>query len=163
MSSISRKLVSLDMLREDMHEEYEYVDHKSNEAYLKLLTQYLHQCQALFLDAEPLADHVFIDAIEASGTHLHIVNKQMLRVQIRLLEYVLDYYVASEKASEIQQNDFGSAADRRLDLLQTRAIKAKNQFRIVAEAMGAIDLAAFLEAACLAESDWGWKALGFDV
>ena len=163
MSPTSRKLISLDMLREDMQDECALGEAAHNDAYLKLLKQYCQQCKALLLEAEPLADHIFVEAIEASGTHLHILNKQMLRVQIRLLEYVLDYYAASKKASKIQQSDFGSAADRRLNLLQTKAIKARNQFRIVAEAMGAQDLAAFLQAACLAESDWGWQALGFEI
>ncbi|MCY7296113.1 hypothetical protein [Alteromonas sp. a30] len=161
MSPISRKLVSLDMLREDMLEASENANHEVNAVYLKMLSQYLSQCQSLMVEAEALSDHVFIEAIEASGTHLHILNKQMLRVQIRLLEYVLDYYSATQKAGKIQQSEFDSYADKRLGLLQTRAIKARNQFRIVAEAMGAQDLAAFLEAACLSPNDWSWQALGF--
>lgn len=161
MSPISRKLISLDMLREDMFEEWDETGKVVSASYLKMLGQYLSQCRALMMEAETLNDHMFIDAIDASGTHLHILNKQMLRVQIRLLEYVLDYYQATQKAAKIQQSEFDSYADKRLGLLQTRAIKARNQFRTVAEAMGEQDLAAFLEAACLSQNDWSWQALGF--
>ena len=159
MSTVSRKLITLDMLREDLSEENIAFDNVPD-SYLKLLEQYLGECRALLFLANDLKDSAFVDMVATSGTCLHITNKRMLKVQIRLLEYVLDYYDASQKAEQIQAYEFDSQADRRLDLLQTKAIRARAQFRTVAQAMGATDLQEFLEATCLPEFDWSWKALG---
>lgn len=158
MSTVSRKLITIDMLREDLLDEDITVDNVPD-SYLKLLAQYLKECRALLLLAKEFKDSVFADTVASSGTCLHIINKQMLKVQIRLLEYVLDYYDATHKAEKIQACEFDSQADKRLDLLQTKAIKARAQFRTVAQAMGPTDLQEFIEATALPEFDWSWKAL----
>lgn len=159
MSTVSRKLITLDMLREDLSEEDIPVEGVPD-SYLKLLEQYLSECRALLFLAGDLKDGVFVDIVATSGTCLHITNKRMLKVQIRLLEYVLAYYDATHKAEKIQAFEFDSQADRRLDLLQTKAIKARSQFKTVAQAMGPSDLQELIDATCLPEFDWSWKALG---
>ncbi len=159
MPTISRKLITLDILNVDMQEEGKHVDKKISTGYLELLQQYLDECKLLLALAGELRESVFSGMVESSGTCLHITNKRMLSVQIRLLEYVLVYYNASQKIEVIQASEFGSQADRRLGLLQTKAIKARSQFKTVAKAMGRSDLQAFILATYLPEFHWGWKAL----
>lgn len=174
MSTITRKLITLDMLHQDMVDECEeFSEHDSlqpfnsehhscalvSEHYLKLLARYLEECRQITFLAKELKDNAFSDLVLSSGAISHFSNKQMLSVQSRLLEYVLAFYSASQKADKILASEFDDRADKRLDLLQTKAIKARSQFKTVALAMGKSDYQAFKKALCLPEEDWSWSML----
>lgn len=172
MSTITRKLIALDMLHQDMADEWEALceqtlpPHYRSEhhscalvpaQYLKLLARYLEECRQIIVLAKDLKDSTFSDLVLSSGAITHFSNKQMLLVQCRLLEYVLAFYSASHKADKILASEFGDRADKRLDLLQTKAIKARSQFKTVALAMGKSDYQEFKQALCLPQADWGWQ------
>lgn len=55
------------------------------------------------------------------------------------MEYVITAWEASQKASRIIADSFDESADKRLELLQVKAIKAKSQLKTVAIAMGKAD------------------------
>ena len=174
MLTITRKLITLDMLHQDMVDESEqgseriqpqqrHGEHHScalvSANYLKLLACYLEECRQVTFLAKALKDNAFSDLVSSSGTLSPFSNKQMLSVQSRLLEYVLAFYSASNKADKILASEFGDQADKRLDLLQTKAIKARSQFKTVALAMGKNDYQVFKTALCLPEQDWAWSTL----
>lgn len=132
-----------------------------SEQYLKLLSRYLEECRHILFLAKDLKESAFSDVVSSAGAVSHFHQKQMLSVQSRLVEYVLAFYSASQKADKILASEFDDRADKRLDLLQTKAIKARSQFKTVAQAMGKSDYQAFQNALCLPEQDWDWSRLGF--
>lgn len=171
MSTITRKLIALDMLHQDIVDEWDAFseqtlpqhyrsEHHScafvSAQYLKLMARYLEECRQIIFLAKDLKDNTFSDVVLSSGAITHFSNKQMLLVQCRLLEYVLAFYSASQKADKILASEFDDRADKRLDLLQTKAIKARSQFKTVALAMGQSDYHEFQQTLCLPETDWGW-------
>lgn len=174
MLTITRKLITLDMLHQDMMDESEqgseHVQSPQSHSephscalvsanYLKLLARYVEESHQVTLLAKELKDSAFSDLVSNSGTVSHFSNKQMLSVQSRLLEYVLAFYSASQKADKILAYEFDDKADKRLSLLQTKAIKARSQFKTVALAMGKNDYQTFKTALCLPEQDWAWSTL----
>lgn len=163
MVSINRNLVALDILHQDMIEELEVLAKKQrqvvSETYVRLLKQYLALLETLAKLGDTLTESNFSDTMAKSEVCRHLVSKKMLRVNIRLIEYVIEYYDLSGKIREIKHIDFSHQADVRFDLLSTRAIKLKAQYKTIVRAMNEIDYRSFLMGVCLPEFDWGWKVL----
>lgn len=159
MQTFTRTLINLDILNQDLRD----IEHREakliSSEYQKLLHQYLEKCQSLFALATSMNEHEFSEIVTASGTCAHISSKRMLGVQIKLIQYVLDFYSANAKIKQLQANEFDSKADKRLDLLQTKAVKARSQFKTVAKAMGKADLQEFARIMGLPKADWSWEAL----
>lgn len=166
MSTVSRLLVNLDILKEDMEDVLTESKAKSlnylSAEYLRLLNQYLQTCRVLLGVATDLTEAAFREAVNATGNCPHIVSKRMLSVQVRLLSYVIDYYKAHQKVMQLQETDFSDEADKRLELLMPRAVSAKTKFKTVALAMGRTDYQAFVAGACLPHFDWDWEVLRLD-
>lgn len=163
MTTFNRQLVALDMLSQDMADELRVADVQSSKLvpsrYLDLLNQYLKASCILAEVAESFTENGFSDAIDASGMCAHLVNKKMLLVQNRLIEYVIQYYQASFKAGDIRDADFSERAEIRFALLTTKSIKLKSQYRTVAKAMSRPDYEKMTAGIGLADFDWCWDLL----
>lgn len=162
MLSLNRQLVALDMLCTELAD---YADkgsldnHTVPEAYIRLLKQFCLTVQQLINSAADYSQFDFIATVEKSGLVLPIKNKRILKVYLRLIEYVTEFYQASEKIAAIRDKLFDDNAEKRLHLLQVRAIKAKAQFKTVVEALGKRDYQQFAHHLAFPESDWGWDVL----
>ena len=73
--------------------------------------------------------------------------------------FVIDFYEARRKVLGILENEFSSLADKHLDLLQTKAIKARSQFKTVAQALGKEEYCQFISQLGLPDHEWGWLQL----
>lgn len=165
MATFARQLIALDMLSQDMQDELD--DNMSSpfavpDDYLRHLTRYQALLENVQFLAEELTENGFSDAVHSSGLCRHISTKRMVEVQAKLLKYVLDFYDARYKADQIQDSDFGEHADKRLGLLQTKAIKARGQFKTVAKALGVEEYQAMVESVPLPHQDWEWQKLGLE-
>jgi hypothetical protein len=151
------------MLSQELHEELQTAVNENNlqvtSHYLFLLGKYKEISISLFDSAQELTEKGFIKAVTNQGVCHHLANKKMLMIQNRLLEYVLDYYDAASKAGQIRDADFSSAADVRFDLLTTRAIRSKSQYKTVARALSKKEYQNLLNGIGLAEFDWGQDGL----
>ncbi|GAA0859752.1 hypothetical protein GCM10009114_34370 [Aliiglaciecola litoralis] len=151
------------MLSQDLQEELslfgESADQIISERYLVLLNKYAELSNGLQASAQELTEKGFIKAVKQQGMCTHLVSKQMLMIQNRLLGYVLDYYDAANKAEQIRHADYSSGGDIRFDLLTTRAIKSKAQFKTIARALAKTDYKNLQSGVGLAEFDWGHEKL----
>ena len=163
MSSITRHIIAVDMLSQELSEAAEVTattpSNSPSTEYFKLLAQFSQRMHVLAKTSEDETEKSFALAMAKSHTCKHIKTKQMLMIHCRLLDFVLDFYHADNKANQLLDSEFGTLADQRLDLLQTRAIKARAQQRTVAQALGKSDYQAFVEHASLPIQEWDWEAL----
>lgn len=167
MSTLNRHIVALEMLHQDMQDRLGSRNESNadaaiamEDAYLKLLSQYAKTCQDLLESADDLTERHFAERMKENPHTAHLTSRRMLEVQIRLLQFVADFYAANNKVLAIRVDDFGSGADVRLELLQTKAIRAKNQFKTVVQAMGAEEYQTLMVNLALPANDWGWQKLG---
>lgn len=160
MPNLARTLVNLDILSQEMQDLLLEAE-ASREPFLVLLTQYKNGLAELgsYVSEENLTEAQFLELISKSELLKNVTSRRMLEVQIRLLEYVLDYYKATKKANEILSSDFAAQADKRLNILQSKAIKMRKQFKTVAEALGEADYSMFVELTPLPSDDWAWNKL----
>lgn len=163
MSNFNRLLVSLDMLCQELYEELSSADIVGDQVvsarYLVLLEKYVDISNALQESANELTEKGFSKAIHHQSICAHLVSKKMLMIQNRLLALVLDYYETANKAEQIRHDDFTPNGDIRFDLLTTRAIKAKAQFKTIARALTKSDYQKLIKGTGLATFDWGHKVL----
>lgn len=163
MSLIHRQLIALDMLAQDLSDELNSVEIQQelrvSAKYLALLSQYLKASQVLLQQGADLRDYEFVELVRQHGVCTHLVSKKLLLVQNRLLNYVLEIYQTNDKLDEIRDTDFSEQAEVRFDLLTTKVIKAKSQYRTVAKAMVKKDYQGLIQAIGLAEFDWGWEQI----
>lgn len=163
MSTFSRQLIALDMLSEEMTEalalpEVSQTAQVSSE-YLSLLSQYRRVSESLGQLAAELTEIGFSETVSKHNVCIHLVNKKVLMVQNKLLEYAVDFYDASRRAERIRHDEFNQQADIRFDLLSTRAIKLRSQFKTIAKAMKQSDYESLMRGIGLADFDWGWDVL----
>jgi len=83
----------------------------------------------------------------------------MVGVYTKLVGYVITAWEASNKANAILVDNFDASADKRLELLQVKAIRAKSQLKTVATAMGQNDYEKFTQALGLIAQEWQWDML----
>ena len=154
MHSIQRQLVNLDMLISDIdglaRHEYGLASH------VKLLKD----VQRVLSEIDVLAEHEtiasFNKAVLQSGLAKIFADKRLPSIYRRLLEYVLPSWDAQNKVDDILNSEFNEHADKRLELLQVKCVKAKTQFKTVAQAMGRTDYMLFLQSFGLDHDDWRW-------
>jgi hypothetical protein len=166
MLTLSRQLVALDMVCTELAEYASKVNGYNNRVplgYLHLLKQFCLAIEQLSETANGYKQFAFIAEVDKFGLVLPITNTRILSVYLRLIEYVLDYYQATEKIAGIIDSHFDDNAEKRLQLLQTRAIRAKAQFKIVVQALGKPDYQQFAHHLALPLSDWGWDALRLET
>lgn len=163
MLSTNRDLIALDILAQDMAEELALPQVINNqcvsEVYIRLMEQYFKKSTSLEKQTTDLSEYEFSNMISSSRLCLHLTTKKMLLVQNRLLGFVVDFYTAKTKLDKIRHVDFSEQADIHFELLNTKTIKLRSQFRTAALAMKKSDYAVFMQAVCLADFDWGWQTL----
>jgi hypothetical protein len=160
--TLTRQLVALDMVCSELADFVGKLDAHHNvvpQPYLNLLKQFCMAIQQLSEIAVDFTQFDFVAEIQKFGLPLPIKNKRILSVYLRLVEYVIDYYQTSEKIAGIRDSHFDDNAEKRLHLLQTRAIKAKAQFKIVVQALGKPDYQQFSRHLGLPPADWAWDVL----
>lgn len=152
IGTIRRQLINLDILLTDIEVLVER-DYASSE-HVRLLQQV--QSVLTELEAAALVETVssYHHAVINAGLDHALADKRIPTIYIRLISYVLQFWDASEKAKDILTRDFDDKADKRLELLQVKATKAKSQFKTVAKAMGAKDYKRFLKLLGLMHDDW---------
>lgn len=152
ISTTQRLLVNLDILLNDL-EVLKAQDYAST-AHVKLLRQ-VEQVLSTIEDAlqnETVSSYQ--QAVASVGLENALIDKRMPTIYKRLINYVLQYWSASLKIEDILICEFDNNADKRLELLQVKAIKAKSQFKTVAMAMGKTDYVKFLTLLSLKHEDW---------
>ncbi|MGJ8681301.1 hypothetical protein [Paraglaciecola sp.] len=160
MSAIHRQLIALDMLAQDLVDELAYF--KSNQVtkpYLSLLSQYHKHAVTLADEVGIFSDYDFSELIAQHQVCRFLLSKKLLIVQNKLVGYVIDYYDASRKLDKIRDTDFSVQAELRFDLLTTKAIKARAQFKTVATAMHKNDYLNLIKNIGLPLFDWNWDLL----
>jgi len=160
MLSLSRLIVNIEMLSEEMRDLLAGSGLHQAE-YIELLEQYLKSLKQLNSEiaAQGLTEQQFAQLLAGTELVRCINARRMVSVQIRLIEYVLAYCDADTKAQSILATDFAENADKRLNMLQTKAIKMRKQFKTVADAMGKVDYANFVDCTPLPNEDWQWHRL----
>lgn len=155
MHSLQRQLVNLDILISD-------IEALNSQAYASAQHAHLlNDVQHVLRQIDESAKHETVTSFQRmvlqSGLEKIFADKRMPAIYLRLLDYVLQYWAAQQKADTILQGEFNDNADKRLELLQVKCVKAKTQFKTVAQAMGRIDYEIFLRSFGLTHEDWGWQ------
>ena len=166
MLTLNRQLVSLDMVCTELAEYANKLNGHNSlvpRNYLNLLKQFCLVIEQLSETAAAYKQFAFIAEVDKFGLALPITNTRILSVYLRLIEFVIDYYQATEKIAGIIDSHFDDNAEKRLQLLQTRAIRAKAQFKTVVKALGKPDYQQFSSHLALPQSDWGWDALRLEI
>jgi len=157
MARLQRALVNLEMLSEDINDlsETELFTDAHNrllqailDTLVELNTLVINETQASL--QQMLAGSPFENVFE---------KKQMVSVYVKLLGYVITACEATNKASLIINDNFDERADKRLELLQVKAIRAKSQLKTVASAMGKSDYQKFVLICGLKSQEWSWDVL----
>jgi hypothetical protein len=162
MLTLNRQLVSLDMLCAELADYADKVPDKDEvvpHTYLALLKQFCQVIQQLAETAKSHTQAAFVNELSHFSLPLAIKTKRILSVYLRLIEYVIDFYQVSEKIAAIIDTNFDDNAEKRLQLLQVRAIKAKAQFKTVVQALGKRDYQQFANHLALPQADWSWDVL----
>ena len=157
MTTIQRNIVNLEIVADDLaalpDSEYWSAQH------IKLIQEYKNALQQLAESSSFETENGFKKWIESSPLKQALETKQMINVHLKLIDYVLTYWDANQKAERILDNNFGEHADRRLELLQVKAIRAKSQLKTVASAMGELDYQKFVKQLNLRDEQWQWHGL----
>ena len=157
MASLQRTLVNLEILSEDIN----ILDDSAinTVAHIKLLRSVLEELK----NAEPLVafetEASFQKLLSGSLFEGIFERKGMVGVYIKLVGYVITASEATNKANAILTDNFDPSADKRLELLQVKAIKAKSQLKTVASAMGKEDYEKFVHTLGLFAQEWQWDTL----
>jgi len=157
MASLQRSLVNLEMLSDDINALNAHA--LNTAAHIRLLHNVLEELKIAeqFVALETEAS--FHKALLGSMFENIFERKRMVGVYIKLLGYVLTAWEATNKANAIISENFDSSADKRLELLQVKAIKAKSQLKTVATAMGQGDYGKFTQTLGLTTQEWQWDTL----
>lgn len=154
MATTQRHLVNLDMILSDI--ELMSPEQYASEQHVTLLKSVLNILAGLALTIQEETVHSFQQAVESAGLQDMLKDKRMVTIYQRLISNVLEFWSASQKIRGIIDAQFDDHADERLTLLQAKAMRAKNQFKTVATAMGMTDYLDFLHRLGLEHSDWRW-------
>ena len=157
MTTIQRNIVNLEIVAEDL-QALPDSEHWS-EQHIKLIEEYKTALQLLAASLKSETENGFRKWIESSSLGSVLATKKMVSVHLKLIDYVLTYWEASQKANSILDSNFGENADKRLELLQVKAIRAKSQLKTVATAMGQLDYQKFVELLNLRDEQWQWQGL----
>ena len=109
--------------------------------------------------ASDLTEQEFMASLNSVSLDIDISSKQLFSIYSRLLGFVVDFYEARQKVLAIIENEFTDLADKHLDLLQTKAIRARSQFKTVAQALGEEEYCQFVSQLGLPDHEWGWQQL----
>ncbi|MEC7284235.1 MAG: hypothetical protein VXW48_11565, partial [Pseudomonadota bacterium] len=120
MASLQRTLVNLEMLSDDINALH--VGALNTHAHIKLLHNVLNELKNAeqFVALETEAS--FQKSLSGSLFENIFERKRMVGVYIKLVGYVITAWEATNKANAIISENFDSSADKRLELLQVKAI-----------------------------------------
>jgi len=138
MSTLVRELIAFDILKQELEDISVDVDSDDslNSAHLQLLRQCSGANHRIIEATKGLSEYDFLKSIANVEFVYKVSTKQLLTVHNKLIAWVIDFFVAKDKASKITEQDFSEQAEVRLDLLQTKSARAKNQIKILAKALG---------------------------
>ncbi|BFT31396.1 hypothetical protein D210916BOD24_25720 [Alteromonas sp. D210916BOD_24] len=157
MARLRRSLVNLEMLCEDIASLP--TTQLNGPHHLRLL----HAVQSALVEVESLlqeeTESGFVKFLIGTSLEDVFAKKQMAGVYAKLTDYVITAWEATAKANLIIADNFDEGADKRLELLQVKAIKAKSQLKTVASAMGHADYEKFLQLLGLGAKEWQWDTL----
>ena len=157
MSALQRNLVNLDIVKDDIamlpRSEYASAQHR------KLVMQYRETLTVIDEQLPEITERQFRLATQQTELSNVLSQKQMVPVQIKMIKNVLAFWDADQKAEAILATEFGEKADKRLDLLQVKAVRAKTQLKTVADAMGCNDYKTFVTVLGLSGTELEWARL----
>jgi len=158
MSSLVRQLIAFDILKQELEEIY--VDEDLSDSVSKDHLQLLKQCsaanQGIIDETKDVSEYDFAKSIDNVEFEYKVPTKQLLTIHNKLVAWAINFFVAREKANAITQKDFSDQAEVRLDLLMTKAAKAKNQIKTLANALGKEDYQKFVEQYRLSHTELRW-------
>jgi hypothetical protein len=160
MSSLVRQLIAFDIIKQELEELSllnDDLDKDSIEAaHLQLLKQCSLANQAIIDSTLGLSEYDFAKVVSQVELELSVSTKQLLTVHNRLISWAISFFVAKEKANSITSIDFSEQAEVRLDLWQTKAAKAKNQIKTLANALGKDEYVEFINQHRLGKTELMW-------
>lgn len=157
MSPLQRHLINLEMIADDisMLDESELL----SDEHLQLLKRYKSELTRLNELASSETESAFKSLIQKSVLSTLVDSRQMLLIHLKLIEYIQTFTTADAKIQSILTTRFDSNSDKYLELLQTKAIRAKSQLKTVAMAMGKVDYEKFTQFLSLNQDEWLWDVL----
>lgn len=160
MSSLVRQLIAFDILKQEL-EDVNLLDEEAEkdsiaDEHLQLLKQCSQSNQAIVDSTESLSEFDFAKTIGQVELEYKVSTKQLLIVHNKLISWVINFFVAKEKANSITAQDFSESAEVRLDLWQTKSAKAKNQIKTLANALGKAEYLEFVTQYRLTKTELMW-------
>ncbi len=160
MSTLVRQLIAFDIIKQELEEVSllnDELDKDSIEdAHLQLLKQCSVANQAIIDSTLDISEFDFAKIVSQVELEIAVSTKQLLTVHNKLLSWAISFFVAKEKANSITSIDFSERAEVRLDLWQTKAAKAKNQIKTLANALGKVKYLEFLTQYRLTKTELMW-------
>jgi exo-beta-1,3-glucanase (GH17 family) len=138
MTTLQRQLINLEILSADLSQMHG--DLFGSEKHRKLLVDFQGVINKLAQEASEVTLASYQTQVANVSVDKVFENKQVLAIYERLIGYVLDYWDAHTKAEKIIYDQFDNNADKRLELLQVKAIRAKKQFHTVIDVLGNNDI-----------------------
>ncbi|MFT4653061.1 MAG: hypothetical protein ACI82S_000704 [Patiriisocius sp.] len=160
MSTLVRQLIAFDIIKQELEEVSllnDELDKDSIEdAHLQLLKQCSVANQAIIDSTLDISEFDFAKIVSQVELEIAVSTKQLLTVHNKLLSWAISFFVAKEKANSITSIDFSERAEVRLDLWQTKAAKAKNQIKTLANALGKVEYLEFITQYRLTKTELMW-------
>lgn len=160
MSTLVRQLIAFDIIKQELEEVSllnDELDKDSIEdAHLQLLKQCSAANQAIIDSTVDVSEFDFAKIVSQVELEIAVSTKQLLTVHNKLLSWAISFFVAKEKANSITSIDFSEQAEVRLDLWQTKAAKAKNQIKTLANALGKVEYLEFITQYRLTKTELMW-------
>jgi glycerophosphoryl diester phosphodiesterase len=157
MATLQRTLVNLEILTEDISLLSDA--ERGHSPHLRLLHGIRNVLEEVELHTLNETETGFQTLLKSSLFEDKFERKRMVNVYKKLVDYVITSWEATEKANVIIADSFDEGADKRLELLQVKAIKAKSQLKTVATAMGKTDYEKFTQIFGLTAQEWLWDNL----
>lgn len=160
MSSLVRQLIAFDILKQELEDvillDEEAEKDSIQDAHLQLLKQCSLSNQSIVDDTLLISEFDFAKITSQVELEFKVSTKQLLTVHNKLISWVIDFFIAKEKANAITDQDFSEQAEVRLDLWQTKSAKAKNQIKTLANALGKDEYVEFIKQYRLIKTELMW-------
>ncbi len=161
MPNLVRQLVTLDMLKQELD------DLKSEcickgmlvDRHLEIIRQCASMTGSILRVSEDLSEHDFISSIQHLDFEYQYSSKKLLNIHNKLLHWLIDFYSAKKESTDILDLDFTPRAEVRLNLWQSKAAKAKNHIKTLAEALGEDEYGHFIKQFRFEKSEFAWQQL----
>ncbi|MEQ5807499.1 hypothetical protein J3369_08785 [Alteromonas sp. NFXS44] len=155
IATTQRHLVNIDILLSDI--EMQESGFYAGAEHQKYLNDLLRELSALEGMIELETVHSFQQAVSSAGLENVFKDKRLVSIYQKLISNVLAYWHTVNKIDDILASRFDSHSEKRLELLQAKASRAKSVFKTVAMAMGKNDYSQFITLLGLKHADWAWR------